>query len=208
MNLLIGFCLLTFSLSANGFNETDITSYKYTDICYGDLGCFTDRPPFGGTRIRLKGYIPDDPKKVNATFRLFNRQVSNEHISVNNVPVSYDTSLPTRFIIHGFIQNGEKKWIADLKDALLGAEDMNVISVDWSGGAKFPYGQAASNTQIAGAEIARLVRKLVTEHGANMSEFHLIGHSLGAHVAGYAGERLENLGRITGLVLTHDSLLD
>ena len=20
----------------------------YSDICYGDLGCFTDRPPFGG----------------------------------------------------------------------------------------------------------------------------------------------------------------
>ena len=75
-----------------------------------------------------------------------------------------------------------------------------MISVDWARGAKFPYGQATANTQIAGAEIARLVKKLVAEHGANVSEFHLIGHSLGAHVAGYAGERLDKLGRITGLV--------
>ncbi|GFU66684.1 pancreatic lipase-related protein 3 [Trichonephila clavipes] len=35
--------------------------------------------------------------------------------------------------------------------------------------------------------------------GADMKTIHLIGHSLGAHIAGYAGERLPNLGRITGL---------
>ncbi len=28
---------------------------------------------------------------------------------------------------------------------------------------------------------------------------HIIGHSLGSHIAGYAGERIKNLGRITGL---------
>jgi predicted alpha/beta hydrolase len=27
---------------------------------------------------------------------------------------------------------------------------------------------------------------------------HIIGHSLGAHIAGYAGDRTPNLGRITG----------
>ncbi|XP_070537616.1 pancreatic triacylglycerol lipase-like [Ptychodera flava] len=35
--------------------------------------------------------------------------------------------------------------------------------------------------------------------GASYSDMHVSGHSLGAHVAGYAGERTPGLGRITGL---------
>ena len=30
-------------------------------------------------------------------------------------------------------------------------------------------------------------------------DVHIIGHSLGAHIAGYAGERVPGLARITGL---------
>lgn len=30
------------------------------------------------------------------------------------------------------------------------------------------------------------------------SDVHLIGHSLGSHIAGYAGEKILNLGRISG----------
>ena len=42
------------------------------------------------------------------------------------------------------------------------------------------------------------------KHGARVSDFHIIGHSLGSHIAGYAGERLiergvGKLGRISGL---------
>jgi len=34
--------------------------------------------------------------------------------------------------------------------------------------------------------------------GAHTEDIHVIGHSLGAHIAGYAGARTRNLGRITG----------
>lgn len=171
----------------------------YTDKCYGDLGCFSDRPPFGGTQIRSKGFIPESPEEVNTIFSLFTRRGSNVIITADNVPVAYNSSLPTKFIIHGFIQNADRSWIRDMKNTLLRVEDLNVITVDWRKGADFPYAQAASNCQIAGAEIAKLIKILVSKNGANIDDFHLIGHSLGSHVAGYAGERLENLGRITGL---------
>jgi len=42
--------------------------------------------------------------------------------------------------------------------------------------------------------------KLQTNYGLDPNDVHLIGHSLGAHTAGYAGEKLGgNIGRITGL---------
>ena len=69
---------------------------------------------------------------------------------------------------------------------------------DWSKGNGFPYEKAAANTQVVGAEIALFIQQLIAEHGAQASDFHVIGHSLGGQTAGYAGERVKGLGRITG----------
>ena len=73
-----------------------------------------------------------------------------------------------------------------------------MITVDWGNGAGFPYSQAAANTRIVGAEIAQLIQMLRDHYGLSPSNVHIIGHSLGAHVAGYAGTRIPGLGRITG----------
>lgn len=40
--------------------------------------------------------------------------------------------------------------------------------------------------------------------GVKTKDVHLIGHSLGAHISGYAGQSIKQLGRITG---THELLL-
>ena len=73
-----------------------------------------------------------------------------------------------------------------------------MILVDWGNGAGFPYSQATANTRVVGAEIAVFVSSLNHVLGTSNAKYHLIGHSLGAHIAGYAGSRLPGLRRITG----------
>lgn len=77
-------------------------------------------------------------------------------------------------------------------------QNVNVIVVDWQTGAKGPnYFQAAANTRVVGADIATLILT-AQSLGAAASSFHIIGHSLGSHIAGYAGEKVHGMGRITG----------
>ena len=78
-------------------------------------------------------------------------------------------------------------------------EDCNVITVNWEKGAKLTdYRQAAANTRVVGAMIAELMKALHKTSKASYDSMHLIGHSLGAHIVGYAGERVPGTGRITG----------
>lgn len=69
---------------------------------------------------------------------------------------------------------------------------------DWSKGNGFPYEKASTNAQVVGAEIALFIKYLIDTHGAKAADFHVIGHSLGGQTAGYVGERVPGLGRITG----------
>ena len=172
------------------------------NVCYGDLGCFTDQYPFSGVLPwRPFAALPSAPEKIATTFILYNKKTSGigEVITASKISANFDASAPVKFIIHGFMQNGFHKWIIEMKDAILSVDDVNVIAVDWSNGNGLPYTQATANTQIVGAEIAKLVNTFINTMGVNAADVHLIGHSLGAHISGYAGSRIKGLGRITGL---------
>lgn len=78
-------------------------------------------------------------------------------------------------------------------------DDVNIISVDWAPGAKSPYLKATANARLAGAQLARMITYLEQKGGLNIQDVHVIAHSLGGHVAGYAGDRLMGrIPRITG----------
>lgn len=57
------------------------------------------------------------------------------------------------------------------------------------------YVRAAANTRLVGRQLAKLIRSL----NVSLEMVHLIGFSLGAHVAGFAGAELGNVSRITGI---------
>lgn len=73
--------------------------------------------------------------------------------------------------------------------------------VDWEKGAADSYPTAAANTELIGRQTAVMILDML-KMGGNASEVHVIGFSLGAHIAGCAGAMLKThgytLGRITG----------
>lgn len=73
--------------------------------------------------------------------------------------------------------------------------------MDWSAGAVDPnYVRAAVNTRLVGKQVALLVESINESLVKPINDrIHIVGFSLGAHVAGFAGEHLSNLSRITGM---------
>ncbi|XP_045160753.2 inactive pancreatic lipase-related protein 1-like [Mercenaria mercenaria] len=174
----------------------------HKEVCYDGLGCFENKPPFHNANFE----VPQSPKDQQVSFLLYtvNNNDTPEDLTANTTEIElseyYVESKRTIFIIHGYIGSPQDEWIVSAKDAILSVEDANVIVVDWEKGADdlINYYQAAANTRVVGALTAQLMTSLHTSTGANYSNMYIVGYSLGAHVAGYAGERIPSLGRITG----------
>jgi len=177
-----------------------------SDVCYSRIGCFSRGGPFWSER-RPVSLLPASPDEILTKFLLSTRENHTATILDARYPLSFPTSWPnykarpTKLIVHGFMDNyyRNESWMPKMTEELLKYGDYNVIVVDWHHGNRLPYEQAVSNTRVVGAQIADLMKTLQSDVKQASSDFHIIGHSLGAHIAGYAGERVPGTGRITGL---------
>ncbi|CAG5874266.1 unnamed protein product [Menidia menidia] len=122
------------------------------------------------------------------------------HTNLTDHP-QFNLSRPTTFIIHGYRPSGSPPvWIDNFTAVLLARADMNVIVVDWNrGAATVLYFKAVQNTYKVADNVTAFIRQM-KDHGASMSDIHLIGVSLGAHISGFVGANLNGkIGRITAL---------
>ncbi|XP_050091085.1 pancreatic lipase-related protein 2-like [Anopheles aquasalis] len=103
----------------------------------------------------------------------------------------YNSSHPVRIIIHGWFNNATSLVIQGIKDAYLSAGSYNVIGVDWGTGASESYFRASQYTIAVGLVVADLINQLVRSNMTTMERLHLVGHSLGAHIAGNTGHSLK-----------------
>nr|XP_003700218.1 PREDICTED: pancreatic triacylglycerol lipase-like [Megachile rotundata] len=90
---------------------------------------------------------------------------------------------PTRFVIHGWQNSGQSKTCTSIRDAFLQNGDYNVIVVDWGSITKFEYVWTSNQVVKVGQFVARMIDFLTTQ-GLDVSKTIVVGHSLGAHVAG------------------------
>jgi hypothetical protein len=133
-----------------------------------------------------------------ARFLLFTRNnPTNEFVAtssnINSSP--FIRSAKTYFVVHGFNSEGKTNWALQIVKNLLQIENANVISVDWKSDASgLDYNNVAGRARNIGAELSDFI------NGASINRLtiHCIGHSLGAHVCGFAGKQ-GKLARISGL---------
>ncbi|XP_033842636.1 phospholipase A1 member A [Periophthalmus magnuspinnatus] len=121
-------------------------------------------------------------------------------LSKTQLPPYFNTSLKSKVIVHGYRAMGSKpSWVIDLAQALLRAEDVNVLIVDWVYGASFAYNLVVESYKEVAVQISVLINQL-QKQGSKLESFHFIGVSLGAHVSGFVGTLFEGkIGRITAL---------
>ena len=175
---------------------------SYFSVSYQGYGIFTNSSPFTEPIYRPLLPVPQDPMIVNTQFFLFTRKNSNNSVTITWSTQTYYfiPNQKTTFIVHGWTNDRFEPWIGYMKNGLLAVENSNIIVVDWSGGAKQPYEIAVANTQIAGIDIANLINSYISKGLLSNNNIHIIGHSLGSHVAGFAGSRTyTKVSRITGL---------
>jgi len=142
----------------------------------------------------------------NVRFYLYTQRSQNTafELLLNNptnlVNSGFNKQLPVKIMIHGFSSNYNGGSAAHMKNAYLNNHNVNLVAVQWGTLAAAPwYETAAGHTRVVGQKTAELITYLIAQ-GVSMSQMHVLGHSLGAHAAGFAGAALSGrLPRITAL---------
>uniref|UniRef100_A0A182QQE5 Lipase domain-containing protein n=1 Tax=Anopheles farauti TaxID=69004 RepID=A0A182QQE5_9DIPT len=118
------------------------------------------------------------------------------------VQAGFKRDLPTTILVHGWLGSSESVVIDPLAKALLAQDDKNVIAVDWEQGAStLLYPVARYRVPKVATIVATLIDNLVVGLGQDIDRIGIVGHSLGAHIAGIAGKKVRSgkIGFIVGL---------
>uniref|UniRef100_A0A8D2JQ83 phospholipase A1 n=1 Tax=Sciurus vulgaris TaxID=55149 RepID=A0A8D2JQ83_SCIVU len=182
-------------------------------LCFWSVYCcFAAGSP---TPLGSEGRLEDESREVQAMAKpsvSFNLRTSKDpehegcYLSLgHSQPLEdcgFNVTAKTFFIIHGWTMSGMlENWLHKLVSALQTREkDANVVVVDWLPLAHQLYTDAVNNTRMVGHSVARMLDWLQEKEDFSLRNVHLIGYSLGAHVAGYAGNFVKGtVGRITAI---------
>ncbi|KAJ0175716.1 hypothetical protein K1T71_008875 [Dendrolimus kikuchii] len=147
------------------------------------------------------GILPDRTNRTEDIYlRFYNGNTIEDYV---DIPLNqaeqlidvkgFDKDRPVVFYIHGFIEIAQQESIQVVVSSYLEARpDTNVVLIDWSNMAHGSYlMNAARNTKKVGIAAAEHINRLV-EASLDLDKIHIIGHSLGSHVAGYTARELRN----------------
>lgn len=94
-------------------------------VCYGEIGCFEDTGPFGYIDM-----LPSSPEEISTRFLLYSGR-SRGDIPLLDIPFSnmsyvwtwaakaFNSSAPTKIIVHGFGSSCSHVWVYEMRSALM-----------------------------------------------------------------------------------------
>ncbi|KAM7351880.1 pancreatic triacylglycerol lipase-like [Cochliomyia hominivorax] len=140
----------------------------------------------------------------NVTFWLYTQKTQESPLKLDPLkllPADFQPRKPLYIILHGYTGDRDFSPNTYIRPALLEAEDVYVISVDYGPLVPYPcYFAAVENLPLASKCLAHLINSMVDEGVVKNDDIHMIGFSLGAQVAGQTANYLKRrLRRITGL---------
>ncbi|XP_028155816.1 pancreatic triacylglycerol lipase-like [Ostrinia furnacalis] len=101
----------------------------------------------------------------------------------------YNPARPTVISIHTSGEGVGSNFGAFIVRDHLTREDVNVFAVDWSNGASM-YSEGLSQAPQCGQIIANFINDIIRQLSYNVNQIRIVGHGLGAHVAGIAARQI------------------
>lgn len=104
----------------------------------------------------------------------------------------FDCNKTVAFVIHGWIDDGTSVWLPHMVNRLSSFHNINACAVGWGSLSKNEYLLTSlGGTRIVSDIVTAFINKLIANSCIAISNVQLIGHSLGAHIAGYIGNEFD-----------------
>lgn len=143
----------------------------------------------------LKSYQNENVEHSDLKIYFYSKKMT-DGIEINITDIrdlkktDFSYSKKTIFVIHGWHDDYNASMCQTVKNAYLTATDVNIFLVDWSSIAQKAYIIARSQVFQVGRALGLMISSMVYNQLLNLDNTSVVGHSLGAHVAGNAGHTL------------------
>ncbi|KAH8302125.1 hypothetical protein KR044_003033 [Drosophila immigrans] len=138
-------------------------------------------------------------ESLAAQSSIYYQQPASELMPVQQVE-NLSTVSSLQLIVHGFLASRSHSSIMPLRNAYTAQGFEHVLIADWSPAANLDYASSRRAVAKVASVLAKQLQQFLEQHSVALEAVHILGHSLGAHVAGCIGQHFNGtLGRITGL---------
>ncbi|EFN88821.1 Pancreatic triacylglycerol lipase [Harpegnathos saltator] len=146
----------------------------------------------------------DDLENLESIFlRYYIRKTLDEYIdysldNVSSLQTRLNPNRKTVLYIHGYTENLQRESVRTVVQAYLNQDNHNTIALSYAKLANGTYTKVVKNIVQVGAVVALFLDNM-EKTGFNTEKLHIVGHSMGAHVASYISRKVNfSVPRITG----------